>query len=107
MIDVLSLISDLKTGAAHAEVHAVHVDHAWVGLTISSIHEVCVLVLKNRHLDVYLLLASLINRLGQTKEAWVRTCCLFRDKTLVGVLVRFLYSSIVGSIDIASVFVVQ
>ena len=64
VVDVLSLVSDLEAGAAHAEVHAVHVDLAGVWLALCRFSNVSVLVLEDGYLDVHLFLASFVDRLG-------------------------------------------
>ena len=45
MLDVLRLVSDLQTGTAHAEVHTIHVDLTWEGLSFGRIRHVSVLIL--------------------------------------------------------------
>jgi len=87
MVHILSFVGHLKAGATHSEVHAVHVNLTREGLTISSFCEVCVLVLEDGNLEIHLLLAPFVYRLGQTEEAGMRARCLLWDKALMGVLV--------------------
>lgn len=64
MIDILSLISDLKARAAHAKVHAIHINLTWEGFTLRSNRNIRVLILKHWHLNLDLLLPALVDRLG-------------------------------------------
>jgi hypothetical protein len=105
VVDVLSLISDLEAGAAHAEVHAVHVDLVGIGLTFCRFSE-SVLVLEDGHLDVHLFLTSFVDRLCQSEEAGVRATCLFWNKALMGMLVRLLKPPIVGALYITTISLV-
>lgn len=106
MIDILRLVSDLKAGAAHAKVHTIHVNLTWEGLALGGICHVGVLVLENRHLNVDLGSAALIDRLGQAKEAWMRTRCLLRNEVLMCMLIRSCDAILICSLDIAPDFVI-
>ena len=61
VVYVLCFVSDLETGAAHAEVHRVHVDTTWIRLALGRLGQVSVLITVYRYLDLHLLLAALVD----------------------------------------------
>ena len=63
MVYVLRFVGDLETGASHTEVHRVHVDTTWIWLTLGRLGQVSILITVDRYLDLYLLLAALVDRL--------------------------------------------
>ena len=84
MVDVLGLVGDLEAGAAHPEVHAVHVDLAGEGLRLTALLHVRVLVLEEGHFNFDLLFAAtLVDGLGQAEKSRVWACRFFRDKFLM------------------------
>ena len=64
MVYILRFVSDLQTGAAHSEMHRVHIYVTREGLALGRL---CpgVLILVNGYLDLDLLLATLVDRLRQ------------------------------------------
>ena len=67
--------------------HRVHIYAARERLALGRFRQVSVLIMVDRYLDLHLLLTSLVNRLRQAKEAWVRTARLFGDEHLMSVLI--------------------
>ena len=64
MVYIHCFICDLETGASHAEMHRVHIYAAGEGLALGRLGP-GVLILVNWHLDLDLLLATLVDRLRQ------------------------------------------
>ena len=68
--------------------HAIHVDLAWEGLSLSCFSQVCVLVLEQGHFDLNLsLFTPFIDGLGKTKESWVSASRFFWDEALMSVVI--------------------
>lgn len=106
MINIFCLVCDLQAGTAHTEVHAVHINLTRVRLSFGGLAHVRVLILVQGHLNVDLLLAALVDRLRQTEESRMRTRCLLWYEALMRVLVRLLDSTLVGSFDIPTLFLI-
>ena len=95
MVDVLRLVSYLQARTAHAEMHTIHVNLTREWLTLGSYFHICVFVLEDRHLDLDFLLATLVDRLSEAKESWVRAACLLWDEALMCVFVRLLNTTLI------------
>ena len=65
MVNVYSLVCDLKAGGSHPEVHCVHVNLTRMRLIIILNGHVSMLVLIKRNLDVDFLASALVNRLSK------------------------------------------
>ena len=102
MVDILGLIGDLKATTTHAKVHAVHVNLTGVRLALGSFLHVGPLVGEDRHLDLDLLLAALVDGLGEAEEARVRAARLLRDEVLMRVFVGLLNAVLVRFFDVRS-----
>ena len=72
MVDVHALVGDLEAGAAHAEVHGIHVNLAWVGLGLRYGIHIRLFVLVQGNLNVNFLGPPLVDRLGDAQESRVR-----------------------------------
>ena len=87
MVDILTFISDLQARTSHAKMHAVHVNLTGKRLILGSFLQVGPLVREDRHLDLDLLLATLVDGLGQAEESWMRAASLLRDEVLMSMFV--------------------
>ena len=87
--------------------HTVHVDLAWEWLTRRRLGHVSILVLIYWHFDLYLLLAALVDGLGETEESWMRAGCLLRDEVLMRVLVGLFDTLLVSPFDVRSDLVIR
>ena len=97
------LVGNLQARATHAEVHAVHVDLTCMWLSLAHLRHVRILVLKQWHFYLNLLLAApLVDGLGEAEESRVRTSRFFRDEVLVSVDVPSFDSTLVGALDVGS-----
>ena len=94
MVYILCFVCDLQAGAAHAKMHRVHIYASREGLSLSCLGQVGALILVNGHLDLHLLLATLVDRLRQAKEAWVRAARLFGYEHLMSVFISGLDSTL-------------
>ena len=65
MVNVYSLICDLKAGCSHPEVHRIHVDLTRMRLIVVLNRHISVLVSIKRNLDVDFLTTTLIDRLSE------------------------------------------
>ena len=102
MADVLSFISDLQARTSHAKVHAVHVNLTRIWLTLGSFLQVGSFVGEDGHLDLDLLLAALVDRLGQAEEPRVRAARLLWDEVLMSVFVGLFDAPLIGFFDVRS-----
>ena len=102
MVDILSLIGDLQARTSHSKMHAVHVNLTGIWLTLGSFLQVGSFVGEDGHLDLDLLLAALVDRLGQAEEPRVRAARLLRDEVLMSVFVGLLNAALIRFFDVRS-----
>ena len=100
VVDVHSLIGDLETGGTHAEVHGVHVDHAWHWLLLCLLIHNCVFIFEQWYLNVYFLTSPLVDGLGETQESWVRAGYLLGEEALMRMYVCFFKTDLVCEVDL-------
>ena len=102
MVDILRLVGDLQARRAHSKMHAVHVNLTGKRLILGSFLQVGPLVREDRHLDLDLLLATLVDGLGQAEESWMRAASLLRDEVLMSVFVGLLDAPLIRFFDVRS-----
>ena len=76
MVDVLSLVSYLKTRCPHAKMHRIHVNHVLHWFPFRHLCA-CLSILESWYLYVDLFAPPVINGSSKTQKSWMWTSSLF------------------------------